>query len=166
MEGEPMEGKPKHHMCDSDGASSSPRIQQGLWTGRSRWVRQRCNMDSSDAKAQMKASIFQGLAFTLPSLAKDLAHSRQGCVLTGLHNLAVRWGKNSWGYLCWTDWEIRRNAFFGQGVKFPPGGWELLDSSVWWVTCNLVEKVITRLVTKQFARTFIHSFIHPFIKDP
>lgn len=79
-------------------------------------------MSSSDAEAQMKVSIFQGVVFTLPSLAKDLAHSRQGCVLTSLHNLAMRWGRNSWGYLRWTDGEMRRNAFFGQGVKFPPGG--------------------------------------------
>lgn len=54
-------------------------------------------MGSSDPKAQMKVSIFQGLVFTLPSLAKDLAHSRQGCVLTRLHNLAVRWGKEQLG---------------------------------------------------------------------
>lgn len=48
---------------------------------RSRWVRQRCNMGSSDAKAQRKVSIFQGLVFTLPSLAEVLAHSKDMSLL-------------------------------------------------------------------------------------
>lgn len=84
---------------------------------RPRWVRQGCNVGSSEAKAQMKACISQGLVCALRSLAKDLVHSRQGRVLTCLSNFPMRWRRNSWGYLRWVDWEIRRNAFFGERGK-------------------------------------------------
>lgn len=135
---------------------------------RSRWVRQGCNVGSSEAKAQMKACISQGLVCTLPSLAKDLAHSRQGRVLTCLSSL---WSEEGTAGVTFIG-RIEKSGempSLGKGVKFPPGGWKLLKLSVWQVIWNLVEKVITGLVQKLVHEASFsqvpHSFIHSFVKD-